>query len=81
MVAFRIGFATSAVCKKPVLSIGNTKCYKYETLAKEKSCVGEAWFCSMQLSGIHLVIEIHFYSMKLEALILCFNCLTYFVIF
>lgn len=32
-------------------------------------------------SVVHLVMEIHFYSIKLEALILCFNSFTYFVIF
>lgn len=37
----------------------------------KKSCVGEAWFCFMQRSVIHLATEIHFYSIKLEALILC----------
>lgn len=80
-VVNRIWFATSAVWGETVLSTGNTKCYKHLMLAKEKSCVGEPWFCFMQLSVIHLVMEIHFYSIKLEALILCFNSFTYFVIF
>lgn len=37
----RTWFATSAVCRKIVLSAGDTKCYKHLMLAKEKSCVGE----------------------------------------
>lgn len=58
--------------EKTVLSTGNIKCYKHLMFAKpKKSCVGEAWVCFMQLSVIHLVTEIHFYSIKLEALILC----------
>jgi len=77
----RIRFATSAVCRKTVLSTSNTKCYKRLMLAKEKSCVGEPSFCFLQLSVTHLVMEIHFYSIKLEALILCFNSFIHFVIF
>lgn len=80
-IVHRIHFAPSAVWRKTILSTSNTKCYKHLMHAKEKSRVGEPWFCFIQLSVTHLVMEIHFYSIKLEAFILCFNSFTYFVIF